>query len=191
MDIRFKCGTRRAGVECSDAELAATVVPPPWFLEYSRTPSPLRSVVDPKAGLKLVDSVIKKSTKDGKKKGRSSSGSSGSGCCFCPHTKGGGVLVKCQEKGCRLAAHAICAFENGWYLFMADSRQKEKECQDAASAASGSGADGKRGRKRDRKGGKGKEDKVVALDVERFVFCQEHAPQEDDDETLYCICQQR
>jgi hypothetical protein len=27
--------------------------------------------------------------------------------------------------------------------------------------------------------------------AERFVFCQEHAPQEDEDETLYCICQTR
>ena len=28
MDLRFKCGTRRAGIECSEAELATTVVCP-------------------------------------------------------------------------------------------------------------------------------------------------------------------
>lgn len=94
--------------------------------------------------------------------------------------KPGGVTVKCQAKGCKLVAHPVCGFEHGWYLFLDLSAN-----QDAHEAD-----DGKRARRREEKGGKAKDEK--ALEVERLVFCQEHAPQEeDDDETLYCICQRR
>ena len=97
------------------------------------------------------------------------------------------MLVKCQEKGCKMGAHPLCALEHGWYLFETRSGAEERADAPVAEAAA---EDGKKKTRREKKGSKGSEDKG-RMHVERFVFCQEHAPQEDEDDTLYCICQTR
>ena len=131
--------------------------------------------------------------KEGKDKRRSSGGVTGSGCQLCRSPKAGGALVKCQEKGCKMSAHPLCAFEHGWYLFVNTSSGQEIDDTPAATHAD----DGKKKARRERKRGKGAGDnsRMYAdngrMYAERLVFCQEHAPQEDEDETLYCICQTR
>ena len=136
---------------------------------------------------KVVDVTLGKEGKDGKDKRRASGGGAGSGCQLCRAPKGGGVLVKCQEKGCKMGAHPLCALEHGWYLFETRSGAEERADAPVAEAAA---EDGKKKTRREKKGSKGSEDKG-RMHVERFVFCQEHAPQEDEDDTLYCICQTR
>jgi hypothetical protein len=140
---------------------------------------------------KVVDGTA---GKEGKEKRRSSGGGTGSGCQLCRSPKAGGVLVKCQEKGCKMSAHPLCAFEHGWYLFLNTSSGQDN---DDAPAAATPADDGKKKTRRERKRSKGAGDngRIFAdngrMYAERFVFCQEHAPQEDEDETLYCICQTR
>ncbi len=134
---------------------------------------------------KVVDVALGKEGKDGKR--RASGGGAGSGCQLCRASKGGGVFVRCQEKGCKMSAHPLCALEHGWYLL--ETRSGVEERADAP-AADASAEDGKKKARREKKGTKGPEDKG-RMHMERFVFCQEHAPEEDEDDTLYCICQTR
>jgi hypothetical protein len=133
-------------------------------------------------------------------KRRSSSGGAVAGQCrLCVGAGVGaggpsGVLVKCQEKGCKLVAHPVCGFENGWYLFKdTQGGQDAGESQEAGGGVGGDrgerggGDSGKRRGRRDRKKGRSKEERV-----ERLIFCSAHAPrEEEEDETLYCICQRR
>ena len=134
----------------------------------------------------------KKDGRDGRdSKRRSSGGSSTATCQFCPSSKHGGVLVRCQEKGCKLSAHPVCGFEHGWYLFLDTGIIKDAEEEQVEEDADDGKKKGKRtkGGSRAKKGGQRKDDRP---EVERLVFCQEHAPhEEDEDDTLYCICQRR
>jgi len=139
---------------------------------------------------KIVETAAasKDAKESSKEKRRASSGGGGSagGCRFCPNSRPGGVLVKCQEKGCKCVAHPVCAFEHGWYLFLETRDTQDTNSQIAQKHDKGEGGR----RSRDKKGSRARDDKV---EIERLVFCQEHAPQEDDDEDekLYCICQRR
>jgi len=133
---------------------------------------------------KTVNGFLPKDSKNTNEGRRSSGGSSATGCCLCPNRKPGGVTVRCQEKNCKRVAHPVCGLEHGWYLFLDTSAHLEQAAQ---AAHEGAPADGNR-KRRDKKGGKTKDTR--AKEVERLVFCNEHAPQEDDDDdTLYCICQ--
>jgi hypothetical protein len=142
------------------------------------------------SSFKMVQAVLGKDVKDSKRRS-SGAGSAGTTCQFCPNAKAGGVLVKCQEKGCKLSAHPVCGFEHGWYLFLDTGIVQEAE--EAPVEGNGDGDKKKGGRA---KGGarvkKGAQRKDGKAEVERLVFCQQHAPhEEDDDDTLYCICQRR
>jgi hypothetical protein len=141
---------------------------------------------------KTVDVLAGRESKEGKERRRSSGCGVAATCRLCPNAKPGGVLVKCQEKGCKLSAHPLCGFEHGWYLFL-DTLPRQEQGEAPPPPAAGSLADDeRRGGRRDRKNGKGKGEKGAKAEPERLVFCQEHAPhEEDDDDTLYCLCQRR
>ena len=77
---------------------------------------------------------------------------------------------------------------HGSYMFLEtrDTQGTNSQMQIAQNHDKGEGGR----RSREKKGSRARDDKV---EIERLVFCQEHAPQEDDDEDekLYCICQRR